>query len=306
MSKIFSIIVTYNGASWIEKCLHDLLESNIKTEVIVIDNASSDNTTDILSSFESIHLIKNKENLGFGQANNLGIDLAMKNSADFIFLLNQDAYVFKNTISQLVDSLKEYPDFGVLSPLQLHINGKEIEPVFKNFLRRNFSDEIIHQMLAGEDHFNLHKPYAMRFVNAAAWMISRKCILKTGLFHPVFFHYGEDNHYASRVQFHGMKIGVLPAAHVIHDCKKEITDSYDLLVRKIKNVPLYTLLDLRKPFPVAYFLAYLKWRRLAKKLLKYQNPQVVDVIEEQKKWFSSKLEMAKNIRLETKNFHGKW
>ena len=102
MPKIFSIIVTYNGAPWIERCLHDLFESDLETEVIVVDNASSDNTLELLHSFENIHLVKNIENVGFGQANNVGIDLAMKQGADFIFLLNQDAYVFKNTISQLV------------------------------------------------------------------------------------------------------------------------------------------------------------------------------------------------------------
>jgi len=306
MPEIFSIIVTYNGAPWIERCLHDLLQSNIKTEVIVIDNASTDNTLDIINSFENIHLIKSKENLGFGQANNLGIDFAMKNGADFIFLLNQDAYVFKNTISQLAEALKKNPRFGLLSPLQLEANGKEIEPVFKNFLRRNYSDDIINKMFSAENNFDIHKPYAMRFVNAAAWMMTRECVLKTGLFHPVFFHYGEDNHYASRVQFHGMKIGVLPAAHVIHDCKKEVADSYSLLIRKMKNIPLYTLLDLRKPFPVAYVLGFLKWRRLSGKLLKYDNAEVESIIEEQKKWFTSKLQKVKNIRKETKDVNEKW
>lgn len=306
MSKIFSIIVTYNGVAWIEKCLRDLFESDIKTDVIVIDNASSDNTLQVLNSFPNIHLIKNKENLGFGQANNLGIDLAMQNGADFIFLLNQDAYVFKNTISQLEEALKKNPGFGLLSPLQLEVNGKEIEPIFKNFLRRNYSDEIINNMLYSTTNFEVHKLYAMRFVNAAAWMISRECVLKTGLFHPVFFHYGEDNHYASRVQFHGMKIGVLPAAHVIHDCKKEVADSNSLLIRKIKNVPLYTLLDLRKPFPVAYLLGFLKWKRLSRKISRHKNEDIENVIAEQKKWFTTNLQKAKAIRKKTKNISLKW
>ena len=306
MPEIFSIIVTYNGAPWIERCLHDLFESDLKTEVIVIDNASTDNTLDIINSFENIHLIKSKENLGFGQANNLGIDLAMKNGADFIFLLNQDAYVFKNTISQLAEALKKNPRFGLLSPLQLEANGKEIEPVFKNFLRGKYSVDIINKMFSAENNFDMHKPYVMRFVNAAAWMMTRECVLKTGLFHPVFFHYGEDNHYASRVQFHGMNIGVLPAAHVIHDCKKEVADSYSLLIRKMKNIPLYTLLDLRKPFPIAFVLGFLKWRRLSGKLLKYDNAEVESIIEEQKKWFTSKLQKVKNIRKETKDVNEKW
>jgi hypothetical protein len=85
-----------------------------------------------------------------------------------------------------------------------------------------------------------------------------------------------------------------------------VANSYDLLVRKIKNVPLYTLLDLRKPFGVAYLLAYLKWKRLAKKLLKFNEPQAVDIIEQQKKWFTSDFKKARKIRNETKNIVSKW
>jgi len=306
MEKTFSIIVTYNGAPWIEKCLQHLSESDVQTEVIIIDNGSTDNTLELIKPFSQIHLIKNNVNTGFGQANNLGIDFAMKNGADYIFLLNQDAFVFTDTIPLLLNALKKYTDFGLLSPLQLQVNGKEIEPVFKNFLRRNFSEEMIRNMLTGADNFDLNKPYAMRFVNAAAWMITRKCVSRTGLFHPVFFHYGEDNHYASRVQYHGMKIGVLPAAHVIHDCKIEIADSYDLLLRKIKNIPIYTLLDLRKPLPLAYFLAYLKWRRLSKKLLKIKKTDTINIIHEQKKWFTENLSKAIQIRNETKKPLENW
>jgi GT2 family glycosyltransferase len=306
MEKTFSIIVTYNGAPWIEKCLKHLFESDVQTEVIIIDNGSTDDTLALIKPFSEIHLIKNKVNTGFGQANNLGIDFAMKNGADYIFLLNQDAFVFTDTIPLLLSALKKYADFGILSPLQLQVNGKEIEPVFKNFLRRNFSEEMIRNMLTGADDFDLNKPYTMRFVNAAAWMITRKCVSRTGLFHPVFFHYGEDNHYASRVQYHGIKIGVLPAAQVIHDCKIEIPDSYNLLVRKIKNIPIYTLLDLRKPLPLAYFFGFLKWKRLSKKLLKIKKTDTIDIIHEQKKWFTKNLSKAIQIRNETKKPLENW
>lgn len=307
MPKIFSIIVTYNGSVWIEKCLQHLFDSNTTTEAVVIDNASTDNTLSLLERYkEHIHLILNKKNTGFGQANNLGIDYAMKNGADFIFLLNQDAYLFKNTIQLLVESLQNYPHFGIVSPLQLDVTGKDIEPIFKNFLLNNFTEEMVAKMKSGKGGFSIEQPYPMRFVNAAAWMISKNCINKTGLFHPVFFHYGEDNHYASRVQYHKMKIGVLPAARVIHDCKADIPDSHSLLLRKMSNIPIYTLLDLRKPLPIAYSLGFLKWRRLSKKLSKNKDAATSAIIEEQKKWFFNNLFKAIQIRKETKKVNNKW
>jgi GT2 family glycosyltransferase len=302
MPKVFFIIVTYNGSPWIEKCLHHLFESSLAGEVVIIDNASTDRTLHLLEPFlKSVHLIRNPENTGFGQANNLGIDYAMKNGAEFIFLLNQDAYVSADTVRLLVEGLRKYPGFGILSPLQLEVSGKAIEPIFKKFLLRNYSEEEAAHMLDGKNEIPSGQPHAMRFVNAAAWMISRECIARTGLFHPVFFHYGEDNHYASRVQYHGMKIGVLPAARVIHDCKPEAADSYSLLLRKIRDVPLYTLLDLRKPLPLAYFLGFLKWKRLSKKLLKAGGEAARVAVREQKRWFTAELGRAIRIRKETKN-----
>lgn len=305
MPKIFSIIVTYNGSKWIERCLDHLFKSDSISEIIIIDNASTDNTLQLIEPYNDVHLIKNKENLGFGQANNLGINYAMQKGADYFFLLNQDAYVFKNTIHLLVEALEKNREFGILSPLQLDVTATATEPIFKNFLLNNFSEEVASKMLTGQDNFVVDQPYAMRFVNAAAWMISRSCINRTGLFHPIFFHYGEDNHYTSRVQYHKMKIGVLPIAHVIHDCKIEITDSNSLLLRKIKTIPLYTLLDLRKPLPIAYLLGYSKWRKFAKKLSKNNDPHTQLIIKEQKDWFTGNLGKAVTIRNETKKNRNK-
>lgn len=300
MSKIFSIIITYNGEKWLPECLRHLTESEVATQIVIVDNASTDNTIEIIKQYgNAIHFIQNLKNAGFGQANNIGMEYALNQGADFIFLINQDAYIFPGTIQLLTAALTTHPDFGILSPLQLDSSGKEVEPIFKKFLLKNFSNEVITNMLHPVNNSDINKPYTMRFVNAAAWMMPRECVEKVGLFHPVFFHYGEDNHYASRVQFHKMKIGVLPAARIIHDSDTPIIDNHLLLLRQIRTVPLYTLLDLRKPLPVAFFLGFLKWKRLAKKIRKFSDTNDMSFIYEQKKWFNKKLSEAIAIRKET-------
>jgi GT2 family glycosyltransferase len=55
------------------------------------------------------------------------------------------------------------------------------------------------------------------FVNAAAWMMTRECVEKVGGFSPSFFHYGEDDNYTQRLQFHKLKLGVLPTSRIYHD-----------------------------------------------------------------------------------------
>ena len=103
---IYTIIVTFNGSEWIGKCIESLLQNSIKTKIIIIDNGSSDGTQDIIKSYSSVLFIQSETNLGFGKANNIGINIATENGAEYIFLLNQDTYVEANTIGKLIDVME--------------------------------------------------------------------------------------------------------------------------------------------------------------------------------------------------------
>ena len=85
--KISVVVVTYNGEIWIKKNIDSLLKSNYPIDVIVVDNASTDQSIALLKDYKNIQLIQNNTNLGFGKANNIGIDIAIKNGADALFLL---------------------------------------------------------------------------------------------------------------------------------------------------------------------------------------------------------------------------
>jgi len=116
---IYVVIVTYNGMKWIDKCLKDVLQSDIKVNIILVDNCSTDETVHFVrNNYPNIDLVQTDENLGFGRANNIGIKKAIQNDADYVFLLNQDGYVEKDTISKLVLFQIDHPEYGVLSPLQ--------------------------------------------------------------------------------------------------------------------------------------------------------------------------------------------
>src|SRR5688572_15047763 len=128
MPAIYTIIVTYNGAPWIEKCLQHLLESSTPTHIVIVDNASTDHTLEILKKYEGkLELIRSEKNLGFGGGNNIGIQHALKNNAAFFFLLNQDAYVEKDCIGQLAKALEQHKEYGILSPLQLDSSGQQLD-----------------------------------------------------------------------------------------------------------------------------------------------------------------------------------
>lgn len=213
INKVFAIVVTYNGDKWITKCIDSLKKSSAPVEIVVIDNCSLDQTQAILKAYSNITLILSEVNLGFGAANNKGIEYAITNNADYIFLLNQDAWIEENTIEVLLDVAAKNPAFGIISPI--HLNGsytgldiKFSEQVAPSHCNLFYSDMYVRKF----------KPlYEVEFINAAAWFISISCIEKTGLFDPIFFLYGEDNNLLQRANFHGFKSAVTPFCTICHD-----------------------------------------------------------------------------------------
>ncbi|WP_458627286.1 glycosyltransferase family 2 protein [Winogradskyella sp. PC D3.3] len=196
---------------WLDQCL----KSCADYPVIIIDNASIDNTVAFIEqNYPNVILFKQKENLGFGQANNLGIRYALDQGAEHVFLLNQDAYLVDTVLNDLVAFQKKQPKHGILSPI--HITGDQIklDKNFSIFMRKECSGQFYSDFVLGN---TLKAVYEVPFINAAAWLISKACLETVGGFDPLFFHYAEDDNYCQRVLYHGFKIGVLPQSYVIHD-----------------------------------------------------------------------------------------
>ena len=228
--KIFVIIVTYNGSKWIEKCISSVLKSSYPIDIIVIDNNSSDISVQIIKQFQEVHLIESDENLGFGKANNLGIDLALQKNADYVFLLNQDTWIFEDTISNLVCVAENNPNFGILSPLHFSGDGVNLDESFKTYYHRKI-----------ETGDNQNSPI-VPFVNAAAWLVTKTCLEKVGQFESMFSHYGEDRNFCDRVLYHNFKIAIVQNSKICHDravnrnFKKDSIQSKYSILSKVLNI----------------------------------------------------------------------
>ena len=218
-NKILVIVVTYNAMHWAEKCFTSLRSSSIQSDVIVVDNGSTDGSQDyIRTHFPEVELIENKENLGFGRANNIGLQKALDDKYEYAYLLNQDAWVFPDTFEKLIAVSRAHPEYGVLSPMQLKADGLHFEDKFgRNVISRRqafspfFIDDMYFQRVGDV--------YEVSFVMAAHWLIPIKCLQTVGGFSPTFPHYGEDDNYLNRTNFWKYKIGIVPSARAIHDRK---------------------------------------------------------------------------------------
>lgn len=213
---VYCVIVTYNGMEWIERCLGSLVASSFKNQIIVVDNGSKDGTTAFIRQhYPTVRLIDTGKNLGFGQGNNLGLKIALEEKADHVLLLNQDAWVERDTILQLIQAQTESPQFGVLSPIHLNGSGSDFDDHFYLYLTRSgIRGHLFSLLLGGQSEETI---IDTPFVNAAAWMVSGDCLQKTGGFDPIFFHYGEDDNFAHRVIYKGYRIGILTSARIYHD-----------------------------------------------------------------------------------------
>lgn len=212
---VVTIIVTYNGLHWLDKCLGGLRASLQPTQVIVVDNGSTDGGPDhIRRTFPEVELIEAGRNLGFGQANNRAMMIALSRQADHVFLLNQDAWVLPETIGTLVEVAARNPDHGVLSPLHLNGAGNTLDLLFSRTIVQEQCPGLCADALLGRPFADV---YPVRKAMAAAWLVTGRCLRTVGGFSPTFFHYGEDDNYVHRVQYHGLHVSVVPRARVHHD-----------------------------------------------------------------------------------------
>lgn len=223
MPNIYIIIVTYNAMKWAEKCFNSIRKSSVPLQAIVIDNGSEDGTQEFIkNNFPEIEFIQSEKNLGFGKANNIGIERAYKAGADFFYLMNQDAWLYEYSIEKLLEVYHQYSDkneIGIISPMHIDGSEKHLDIFLDKYIATNFEKT----RLISDLYFQSLKPYyEISFVNAAHWLIPKDTIEKIGGFNPYFFHYGEDNEYVNRIHFHEKKILLIPSSKVVHDGKQNL------------------------------------------------------------------------------------
>ena len=221
MKKLFIVVVTYKGQRWYDRCFSSLRRSTIPLQTIVVDNASNDGTVEYIKEhFPEVYLIESKENLGFGRANNIAMGYALDQGCDYVFLLNQDAWVEPDTLEKLVDIHQRHPEYGILGPVQVNAEKTKVLDGVIQFLIN--PDNVNKQMFSDFMMGTIEEVYSVAEINAAAWLLPRKTLETVGGFDPLFLHYGEDWNYLSRALYHKLKVGLTPHLKVVHDCKDHV------------------------------------------------------------------------------------
>ena len=241
LKKVLVIVVTYNGIQWIDKCLGSLEESSYPLSMTVIDNGSDDGTIEnIKNNYTNVDLIITDQNLGFGKANNIGFKKALENNFEYVFLLNQDAWIEKDTIRTLVRVAERNKEYGIISPMHLNKEGTALDFIFSTYLESRKCPGLLSDIYLKQSR----EIYSLYSVNAAAWLVPCAVLKTVGYFDELFFMYGEDDNFADRINYHGYKIGVSPAARIFHDSTRkggqlmQAKTDYATQLKRMKRIAL--------------------------------------------------------------------
>lgn len=237
MKKALVIVVTFNGLHWLERCLGSVYAD---ADLYVFDNDSTDGSADFVAAhFPQAKLVRSAENLGFSKPNNLGFDYALKHGYDYVYLLNQDAWIEPTTLGTLIAVSEAHPEYAVLSPMQMTDGFEELDRQFGKLLTMGVALRFTHRRATS--------PTAVRRVMAAHWLIPRKSLETIGLFSDLFPIYGNDDNWCDRARFHGFKIGIIHEARAVHDRAYREEPKEKVIFRNYYMGSLVRLCDINRP-----------------------------------------------------------
>ena len=210
--KLSVVIVNYNVRLLLEECIKSVEKAldGIEGDIFVVDNNSSDGSVEyIRERFPKVHIIANKENLGFARANNQAIRMT---DAEYILLLNPDTVVYENTLRGCLDFMDANPEAGGVGVRMLTREGNAAPESRRavptpwvaflkmlGFTRRYYMS-----------HLPWDKPGRIEVVSGAFCMLRHKALDQIGLLDEDFFMYGEDIDLSYRLLKGGWQNWYLP------------------------------------------------------------------------------------------------
>src|SRR5262249_46568977 len=217
------IVVSYNTAHLLDQMFTalDAARAALKLQVIVVDNASRDNSLEILRTYyPNAELIENKSNVGFARANNQALPRAR---GRYVLLLNTDALVSADTLQKTVDFMDAHPRSGVLGVKLVEPDGS-LQPSCRYFptpwnvfltttgLNRFFPGA----RLVDDMSWDHASPRECDWVPGCYYLVRRQVIERVGLFDPRYFLYYEEVDHCRAVREAGWSVIYYPFTQVLH------------------------------------------------------------------------------------------
>lgn len=228
------IIVNYRSKDKLRTCLQSILKEDLdslKWEIILVENDSGDDLSDIIPYDKEVRLILSKKNLGMGGGNNLGISEA---EGEFILVLNPDTALHRGSVKTLYSYIKSNKEVGMIGPKLLYPDGSlqmsclRFPSFFMPILRRTFLGNYFKNT---RDHFTMsdfdhNEIKAVDWLMGSCLMFKKEIELEGGnIFRPMFderyFMYFEDTDLGRQFKERDLQVIYNPKAIVTHDHARE-------------------------------------------------------------------------------------
>jgi len=210
------IIPVYNKAELTRACLTAIKEntSGVTYEVIVVNNASTDDTDGLLGSlgWDNLKVINNKANLGYAKANNQGAQAA---EGSRLVFLNNDTVPLAGWLKALLDALDKGPRVGVVGAKLIYPETDEVQHAGMVFSSRSKLPYHVYQNFP-RVHFAVNRDREFQAVTGACLLMPRGLFFRIGMFDEMFVNGGEDTDLCLKVREMGYRVVYAPACEVYH------------------------------------------------------------------------------------------
>ena len=220
------IIVNWNSAEYVEKCLRSLF-ANVRGadfEVIVVDNGSFDSCRSMIGNdFPQVRFLQSEENLGFAKANNLGAESA---GGRVLLFLNPDTEIINSAVTEMLLAMKSLPQAGIIGCKLLNSDmtlQTSCIQTFPTILNQALDTDVLRRRFPGLSMWGVAPlfldaagPFEAEVISGACLMIGKQIFEEVGGFSPEYFMYTEDIDLCYKVRRAGYKSYYTAAASIIH------------------------------------------------------------------------------------------
>lgn len=213
---VVTIILNTNRRDDTLACLASLKQGTYQNhKVIVLDNHSQDGSVEaIRTSFPTVQIIELQQNLGYAGNNNVGIQTALHQGADWIFVLNEDTILAPDCLTQLVQVGTSDSQIGIVGPMVYHHDEPNVIQSAGGKLGRDWQAWHLGQNEKDQNQFPT--THQVDWISGCALLVRREVIEQVGMLDERFFYYFEETEWCLRARKAGWRVLHVPQAKIWH------------------------------------------------------------------------------------------
>ena len=254
-STIGVVTVTYNSGAVIRDFVQSLVKQSYRDFLLyVVDNSSADDTLSLVAEYSDgrIQIIRNPNNSGVAEGNNIGIKAALRDGCAAVLLINNDTVFGSDLISKLWEGLRKY-ECQMIAPKILYFEPADrIWSAGGSFSR--WRGRSRHSGFGEKDAGQLDKPCAVDYSPTCCMLVKSEVFEKIGIMDPTYFLYFDDTDFCLRAHRAGIRLVYCPEASLLHKVSSIIGHRSDLSIRYVTRNHVYFVLKSFRFLPVLYYL----------------------------------------------------